>query len=85
MILDGIKAGSVIISSAGHDCGRAMVVTAVEGGVVYVADGKERKLNSPKKKNTKHVRPTHSSIELSGLTDKKLRQTLKAFVLQESE
>lgn len=85
MIMDSIKAGSVIISSAGHDCGRPMVATAVEGGVVYVADGKERKLNSPKKKNIKHVRPTKSTIELEGLTDKKLRQTLKAFVLQESE
>lgn len=85
MIMDSIKAGSVVISSAGHDCGRPMAVTAVEGGVVYVADGKERKLDSPKKKNIKHVRPTKSRIELEGLTDKKLRQTLKAFVLQESE
>ncbi len=85
MIYESVKVGSVVISSAGHDCDRAMVVTAIEGNVVYVADGKERKLASPKKKNIKHVRPTKSSIELSGLTDKKLRQTLKAFVLQESE
>lgn len=88
MILNSIKVGSVVISSAGHDCGRAMAVTAVEGNVVYVADGKERKLTSPKKKNIKHVRPTNGSVELSGLTDKKLRQTLRAFssfVLQESE
>lgn len=85
MILESIKAGSVIISSAGHDSGRAMVVTAAEGSVVYVADGKERKLANPKKKNIRHVRPTKSTIELAGLTDKKLRQTLRAFVLQESE
>lgn len=85
MIAGSVKAGSVVISSAGHDCGRAMVVTAAEGSVVHVADGKERKLGSPKKKNIKHVRPTNSTIELEGLTDKKLRQTLRAFVLQESE
>lgn len=88
MILDSIKAGGIVISGAGHDCGRAMLVVSVEGNVVYVADGKERKLTSPKKKNIKHVRPTKSSIELDGLTDKKLRQTLRAFsssVLQESE
>ncbi len=88
MILNSIKVGSVVISSAGHDCGRAMAVTAVEGNVVYVADGKERKLTSPKKKNIKHVRPTKGSVELSEMTDKKLRQTLRAFssfVLQESE
>ena len=84
----GIKAGSVIISSAGHDKGRAMVVVGAESGFVFVADGKERKLNSPKKKNIKHVQKTLSFIELEGLTDKKLRQTLGAFainILQESE
>lgn len=85
MILDSIKVGSIVISSAGHDCGRAMVVLAAEGSVVCVADGKERKISSPKKKNIKHVRPTHGFLDLSGITDKKLRQTLRAFVLQESE
>ena len=87
-----IKSGSVVISSAGHDQGRFMVVVGADGGFVFVADGKERKLDSPKKKNIKHVRKTLSTIELEGLTDKKLRQTLrslnKAFAtntLQESE
>ena len=74
-----IKSGSVVISSAGHDSGRLMVVTGADGGFVFVADGKERKLASPKRKNIKHVRATLSSIELEGLTDKRLRQTLRAF------
>lgn len=83
-----IKLGSVVISSAGHDQGRFMLVVGADGGFVYVADGKERKLGSPKKKNIKHVRKTLSTIELEGLTDKKLRQTLRTFAtntLQESE
>lgn len=83
-----IKIGSVVISSAGHDQGRFMLVVGADGGFVYVADGKERKLSSPKKKNIRHVRKTLSTIELEGLTDKKLRQTLKTFAndtLQESE
>lgn len=83
-----IKAGRVVISSAGHDGGRRMVVTGADGGYVFVADGKERKLDSPKKKNIKHVQITSDSIELEGLTDKKLRQTLRALsrdTLQESE
>lgn len=83
------NAGRVVISSAGHDGGRFMVVTGADGGFVYVADGKERKLESPKKKNIKHVRFTESEISLSGLTNKKLRQTLRAIAtkstLQESE
>lgn len=72
-----IKAGSVVLSLAGHDKGRAMVVTRIDGGIVFVADGKERKLEKPKKKNKKHVRPTHLTIELSELTDKRLRRTLR--------
>ena len=74
-----IKIGNVVISSAGHDCGRYMVVVGAEGGFVFVADGKERKLDSPKKKNIKHVRKTLSTIELEGLTDKKLRQMLRNY------
>ena len=73
-----IKCGSIIISSAGHDSGRPMVVVGAEGGFVFVADGKERKLDSPKKKNIKHVRRTLTAVELEGLTDKKLRQTLRS-------
>lgn len=84
-----IKAGRVVISSAGHDSGRRMVVTGADGGFVFVADGKERRLATPKKKNIKHVRATSCSIELEGLTDKRLRQTLRALspecTLQESE
>lgn len=86
-----IKAGSVVLSSAGHDKGRFMLVVGADGGRVFLADGKERKLASPKKKNIRHVRATLSSIELDGLTDKKLRQTLGKMnapptsTLQESE
>lgn len=83
-----ILVGRVVISSAGHDGGRRMVVTGADGGFVFVADGKERKLDSPKKKNIKHVRTTSDSIELEGMTDKRLRQTLRALsrdTLQESE
>ncbi len=83
-----IRSGRVVISSAGHDSGRRMVVTGADGGFVFVADGKERKLASPKKKNIKHVRATSDSVKLEGLTDKRLRQTLRALsrdTLQESE
>lgn len=86
-----IKTGSVIISSAGHDKGRLMLVVGADGGRYLVADGKERRLDSPKKKNIRHIRGTSYSVEIEGLTDKKLRQTLRALsekpqsTLQESE
>lgn len=86
-----IKAGSVVISSAGHDKGRLMLVVGADGDRILVADGKERKLGHPKQKNLKHVQGTLRSIELEELTDKKLRQTLNKMsaepisTLQESE
>lgn len=86
-----IKAGTVVISSAGHDKGRLMLVVGADGGKYLVADGKERKLAAPKKKNIKHIRATACSIETAGLTDKGLRRTLNEMraaqvsTLQESE
>lgn len=85
-----IKTGRVVISSAGHDKGRFMLVVGADGDRILVADGKERKLGHPKKKNIRHVRATAQTIELDGLTDKKLRQMLNSIsardnALQESE
>lgn len=84
-----IKNGKVVISLAGHDSGRRMVVVRAENGYVFIADGKERKLEAPKKKNIKHIRITSNYIELEGMTDKRLRQALCTLAggqtLQESE
>lgn len=77
-----IKAGTVVISSAGHDSGRWFVVTGACGSVAYIADGKERKLTSPKKKNIRHISVTREFIDISGLTDKKLRSALRALSTQ---
>ena len=79
-----ITAGSVVISRAGHDCGRAMLVVRNDGEFLFVADGKERKLEKPKKKNKKHVRATSRVIELAGLTDRSLRRTLRELFEQDS-
>ena len=86
-----ITTGRVVISSAGHDKGRFMLVVGADGDRILVADGKERKLEHPKKKNIRHVRAIFQTIELEGLTDKKLRKTLNEMsrtqtnALQESE
>ena len=79
-----ITAGTVVISRAGHDCGRAMLVVRNDGEFLFVADGKERKLEKPKKKNKKHVRVTSRVIEPAGLTDRSLRRTLRELFEQDS-
>ena len=43
-----IPIGSVVLANAGRDKGRYFVAVAASGGFVYIADGKERKLEKPK-------------------------------------
>ena len=83
-----IKTGTVIISTSGHDKGRLLLVTGADGRFVYLADGKERRLAAPKKKNLKHVRPTAEFIDPASVTDKRLRTTLRGLsrsIAEESE
>lgn len=53
-----IVAGSLVYSAAGRDKGRAFLVLSVEGNMCYVADGKLRKSDNPKKKKLKHLKGT---------------------------
>jgi len=81
-------AGMIVISAAGHDKGRLFLVTGADGGFAYLADGKERRLSAPKKKNLKHIRTTDRSVDADGLTDKRLRtllNTLSRSIAEESE
>ena len=73
------KIGMIVRSMAGRDKGKFMAVVSMENGFVYLADGKERKLSSPKKKNAKHVSLTKTVISTDNLTDKGLRKLLREF------
>ena len=57
--------GSVVKSTAGHDRGRFGVVIAFRDGWPLLADGKERKLEQPKRKNPKHLIVTRETLNLS--------------------
>lgn len=78
-----INVGSVVKAKAGRDCGGLFAVVAAEGSCCFIADGKSRKLASPKRKNIKHLSPTDSMIDINGITDKQLRIKLRA--LSEAE
>lgn len=73
-----LKIGSVVRAKAGRDKDGLFVVTAMEKNCCFIADGKSRKLDSPKRKNLKHLAPTNSMIDIKDITDKKLRTTLRA-------
>jgi hypothetical protein len=78
----------IVLSLAGHDKGRCFFVCKTEGDFVWLADGKERKLDAPKRKRRKHVRgvgtSAHPAIALrlqrgEPVCDKDLRRALAAF------
>lgn len=71
--------GTVVISTAGRDQGCCFVAVAVEDRFVYIADGKERKLEKPKRKNVRHISPTGTQIDITGMTNKKLKKLLAEF------
>mgnify|MGYP000335034181 CR=1 FL=1 len=50
-----IAKASIVRSDAGRDKGKLFVVLAVEGEYLLLADGKGRKVESPKRKKRRHV------------------------------
>ena len=71
-------AGTVVISLSGKDRGRLLAVTGGDDRRVLTADGKHRKLSSPKAKNPRHLRPTAWTLTPSQMrTDRQLRRALR--------
>lgn len=51
-----IRRGQIMRSLAGHDKGDFQAVLKTEGAFAYMADGKRRTLDHPKKKKLMHLR-----------------------------
>lgn len=69
----------IVKSAAGRDKGKFMIIISLDGDFVFIADGKERKLASPKKKRIKHIKVTRTVVSTDGLTDKGLRKLICEF------
>lgn len=73
------------ISRAGHDKGTLYVVLSYDDTCVWLADGKRKLLESPKKKKWKHVQvirhlPEEISAQLSSFeSDAHVRRILKDY------
>ena len=50
-----IQISDVVVSTAGRDAGSYFYVIAVEEAYVFLADGKGRTLDKPKRKKRKHA------------------------------
>ena len=54
--MDEISISDIIVSTAGRDQGKLFYVLRTDGVYVLIANGKDRKLEHPKRKKLKHVR-----------------------------
>ncbi len=76
-----IKIGSVIVSERGRDKGRIMAVLSVEGNFALVADGRKRKVQSPKRKKLCHLSllSEDALIETRDISNKMLWKKLEPY------
>ena len=72
-----VEQGRVVRSIAGHDKGEFFVVVEDSEKFVLLCNGKERKLQNPKKKNKRHIALTSFVMsETEMQTDCRLRRNL---------
>lgn len=75
-----LMVGKIVYSEKGRDKGKYLVVTNCDNNYVWVADGKERKLESPKRKNIKHISLTADSLNSDQFkTNKSLKKAIAVY------
>jgi ribosomal protein L14E/L6E/L27E len=74
-----ISTGSVVRAKAGRDKDGFFVVIKTEGNVAFIADGRRRKVENPKKKKFIHLQATKTVFEDSMVTNRKIREFLRNF------
>ncbi len=63
--------GTVVISKRGHDRGDCLaVIEVIDENYVLIADGKNRKIEKPKKKKVKHLKKVG---DIGALTEERKR------------
>lgn len=79
-----IVKGQIVKSMSGHDKNKFYVVMSVEKEWCFIANGKERKLETLKKKNQKHLAPTSKIVDVGELTtNNKLKKLLAEYNREE--
>ena len=75
-----IVKGSIVKAKSGRDKGNFFVVLSTDETYAYIADGKSRKLDHPKKKKFIHLCPTKTVIEGSIETNPQIKRILNQFI-----
>lgn len=72
--------GLVVYSKAGKDKGEYFTVVKSEEKFVFVANGKRRVLENPKRKNMRHLGKTNKVLDLNAIqSNKQLSRLLAGF------
>lgn len=71
------EVGAVVLSLAGRDSGKLLATVGSENGFILVCDGKERPVERPKRKNSRHLRCLNITLSEDDLrTNRALRKAL---------
>lgn len=72
--------GQLVRSRAGRDRAHTFVVLAVEGQMLFLADGRLHSIACPKRKKKMHVAPTAAVLQGEFLaSDEQLRGAIEAY------
>lgn len=57
--------GMFAVSKAGHDKGQMYIIIKEEEDFVYLADGRLKTMEAPKKKRKKHLQPVKKGMDMA--------------------
>lgn len=80
--------GMLATSMAGHDKDSVYVIIREDGEYIYVADGKSRTVERPKRKNRKHVqliKKKRMPKPDSGFDDLQIKRVIKEYLREREE
>jgi ribosomal protein L14E/L6E/L27E len=73
--------GAVVLAIAGREKKETFLILKTEGNIAYLINGKSRPIESPKKKNFKHLQLLNkdSNLDLSRITNADIIKFLKDY------
>jgi ribosomal protein L14E/L6E/L27E len=74
--------GYLAYSLAGHDKGDVFLIISEEQDYVYVADGRLRMVEKPKKKNKKHIqiiKYINPKTDIESVTNEEIKHLIKLY------
>lgn len=75
-----MEKGQVVLSVAGRDAGRLFLILSIDDDFALIIDGKVRKLESPKRKRLRHLKPAGPILDITALTtNRQIRRMLASY------